>query len=289
VLGFSSPKTGLGKPFAGLPQLSEDTLLALPELEAVTIETRVEDSCAAAQRAIDARKHVHLDKPGALSHADFKRMRQAAETRGLTVQMGYMLRANPAFQWLFQAVREGWLGDLLEIDAMMGKLANPATRQSLASLEGGGMFELACHLVDAVLTLLGKPTEVVAGSTPSQPDHVQDNQIALLLYPKTSVTLRCNHADPFGGPRRRFTVSGTRGCVEILPLESGEFTLSLTEPRGTWKAGTHRVKLPLPRARYDEEFVELARVIRGEKNYAWNAAHDIAVHETVLRAAGLPV
>jgi hypothetical protein len=45
--------------------------------------------------------------------------------------------------------------------------------------------------------------------------------------------------------------------------------------------------LPLPRARYDEEFLELARVIRGETTYGWNAAHDIAVHRTVLQAAGL--
>ena len=80
---------------------------------------------------------------------------------------------------------------------------------------------------------------------------------------------------------------GTRGSVEIEPLESGEFTLSLVEPVGPWKKGAQKVKLPMPRGRYDREFVELARVIRGEKAYAWTAAHDIAVHETVLRAAGL--
>ena len=289
VLGFSSPKSAPGKAYGGLPHLSEEELLTLPGLQAVTVETRIEDSCAAALRAIRAGKHVHLDKPGAVVHAEFKAMREEAEKRGITVQMGYMLRANPAFQWLFQAVREGWLGDILEIDAMMGKLADPNTRHTIGALEGGGMFELACHIIDAAVTLLGKPSEVVARSTPSQADHVKDNQIALLVYPKATVTIRCNHADPFGGPRRRFTVSGTQGCVEIQPLESGEFTLSLTKPQGSWKTGTQKVKLPLPRARYDEEFVELAKVVRHEKTYAWNAAHDVAVHETVLRAAGLTV
>ncbi len=82
-------------------------------------------------------------------------------------------------------------------------------------------------------------------------------------------------------------MTGTKGSVEIQPLESGAFTLSLIEAAGGWKKGVHQVRLPLPRARYDEEFVEFAKVIRGEKNYRWTAAHDIAVHETVIRSAGL--
>jgi hypothetical protein len=43
----------------------------------------------------------------------------------------------------------------------------------------------------------------------------------------------------------------------------------------------------VPKGRYDAEFVDLARVACGEKALAWGAAHDIAVHETTLRAAGL--
>jgi hypothetical protein len=45
--------------------------------------------------------------------------------------------------------------------------------------------------------------------------------------------------------------------------------------------------LPVRKGRYDEEFIDLARVLRGEKKLHWDAAHDIAVHETVLRAAGI--
>ena len=66
---------------------------------------------------------------------------------------------------LFQGVREGWFGDVLEINAMMGKQADAATRRELAALPGGGMFELACHLVDAVVTVMGKPQQVSAFST----------------------------------------------------------------------------------------------------------------------------
>ena len=39
--------------------------------------------------------------------------------------------------------------------------------------------------------------------------------------------------------------------------------------------------------RYDREFIDLAKIVRGEKKLAWDAAHDIAVHETLLRASGI--
>lgn len=274
--------------YEGIPRMSEADLLAQKNLHAVLVETAVVASCATALRALRAGKHVHLDKPGALEHAEFATMRQEAETLGLTVQMGYMLRYNPAFELLFQAHREGWLGDILEIDAMMGKLADPVTRRTIGALPGGGMFELACHVIDAAVTLLGRPSEVHAFSTPTQPaEGVKDNQLAVLVYPKSTVTIRCNHADPFGGPRRRFHVAGTRGAIEIQPLESGKTTLSLSQDSGPWKKGTQSVALPVGNGRYTREFIDLARVLRGEKKLDWDAAHDIAVHETVLKAAGV--
>jgi len=203
------------------------------------------------------------------------------------VQMGYMLRYNPAFELLFQAVRDGWLGEITEIDAAMGKLADPGTRQKIGQLKGGGLFELGCHVIDAVLTILGKPTAVNSFATPVGKDGVKDNQMAVLQYPKATAVIRCNHADPFGGPRRRFNVTGTEGTMEIVPLESGRVNLSLTKARGAYKKGTQTFQLDVPKGRYDREFIDLAKIVRGEKKLAWDAAHDIAVHETLLRASGI--
>lgn len=273
--------------YQGLPLLTESQLLDDSTVRAVAVETTIEDSCSTALRCLQAGKHIHLDKPGALDHDDFKAMRLEAEKRGLTVQMGYMLRYNPAFELLFKAVREGWLGEITEIDAAMGKLADTGTRAKLAALPGGGFFELACHVTDAVVTLLGKPRSVQAFSTPAGADGVQDNQMAVLAYDKATAVIRCNHADPFGGPRRRFNVTGTRGTFEIVPLESGRVNLSLTTALGGFKKGTQALALDVPKDRYLGEFIDLAKIVRGEKKLAWDAAHDITVHETVLRGAGV--
>jgi len=296
VVGFAEPiaarqaSAQKAKSFAGLKYLTEDEVLADKSIQAVVIETTLEDSARAALAALKAGKHIHLDKPGAEKHADFVALRRYAAEQKLTVQMGYMLRYNPGIQLLVRAVREGWLGEVMEIDASMGKLLDEGTRKRFAQLPGGGMYELACHLVDTVVTLMGPPTSVQAfgNATRAPQDAFVDNQLAVLSYPKATVTIRCNHADPFGGPNRYITVRGTRGDMEIRTLESGKGFLRLDQARsdGRFKKGETAFELDVPKGRYDEEFRDLARVLRGQA-FAWSADHDIAVHATALRAAGL--
>ena len=297
VVGYAEPiaerqaAARKSKSFADLKCLSEAEILADKSIRAVVIETTLADSARAARAALDAGKHIHLDKPGAEKHADFVALRRLAAERGLTVQMGYMLRYNPAIQLLVRAVKEGWLGEVMEIDASMGKLLDEASRQRFAALPGGGMYELACHLVDTVMTLMGPPASVQAfgNATRAPQDGFVDNQLAVLTYPKATVTIRCNHADPFGGPNRSLTVRGTRGDMEIRPLESGKGVLRLDQARegGRFKKGENPFALDVPKGRYDEEFRDLHRVLVGGAPFAWSAEHDITVHATALRAAGL--
>lgn len=296
VVGFAEPIASRqaaaqkAKSFAGLKHLTEAEILADPSIQAVVIETTLEDSARAASAALKAGKHIHLDKPGSEKHADFISLRRYAAERKLTVQMGYMLRYNPGIQLLVRAVKEGWLGEVMEIDASMGKLLDEGSRQRFAQLPGGGMYELACHLVDTIVTLMGTPNSVQAfgNATRAPQDPFVDNQLAVLTYPKATATIRCNHADPFGGPNRYITVRGTRGDMEIRPLESGKGVLRLDQPRadGRFKKGENTFALDVPKGRYDEEFRDLARVLRGQ-TFGWSAEHDISVHATALRAAGL--
>jgi predicted dehydrogenase len=287
VIALAGAGGNPGVDYAGIPQMEVAALLELPGLQAVTVETGFEAACATAHQAIKAGKHVHLDKPGALRHSGFRAMRTEADERGLTFQMGYMLRSNPAFQLLLRAVKEEWLGRITEIDAMIGKKLDFSGRKELSALPGGGMFELGCHLIDAVCCLMGKPRAVQSISRPTANDGFNDNQIALLEYPHAVATVRCNMADPFGFPRRRFLITGTAGSMEVMPLESGRITVRLSEPRGDYRKGEQQIELPVPAGRYDAELAAFASAIRGGPALPWNAAHDIAVHETVLRASGV--
>ena len=278
------------KRFEGLTWMTEEELLGTPDVKAVAVETEVPQLVPTAMRCLKAGKHIHLDKPAGESLPECVAMHELATEKNLTIQMGYMLRYNPAFQFARDIVEEGWLGEITEISGMMGKFMNDGGRKELAQFEGGGMFELACHLIDQVVYLLGKPRKVTPFVRRSFPDKdtFADNQLAVFEYEKALATIRCNHIDPMGGPRRQFNITGTEGTFEIRPLEPAPVgRLGLHKARGEFKKGFQDVKFERPTGRYDGEFLDLAKVIRGEKKLTWDAAHDVATHEAVLRASGM--
>lgn len=276
------------KDYQGLTWLTEEQLFNTPNLKAVAVETEVKDLLGAGARCVAAGLHVHLDKPAGESLSEYRRLMDAATARKLTVQMGYMFRYNPGFEFCFRAARDGWLGRISGIETVIGKASPAGERAKIQPYRGGTMFELGCHVIDAVVTLLGKPDRVTAHGRHSGDfaDDLLDNQVATLEYPHALVTVRSSLVEVAGNVRRQFVVVGNKGTVDLRPLEPPAIRLALDEPRGEFKQGYQDVRVPsLPR--YEADFVDLARVIRGEKAFAWTPAHDLAVQETVLRASGL--
>jgi len=279
-----------GKTYAGLRWMTEEELLGMPGLQAVAVETAVKDLLPTGARCVAAGKHIHLDKPAGESLPEFKRLLDYTTTRRLTVQMGYMLRYNPAFQLCFQLVREGALGEVFSIDTAMSKALGAAERKALMPYRGGAMFELGCHVIDAVITVMGRPEKVTAHNRTSSPlaDGLADNQLAVLEYPKATVTVRSALVEIDGGARRQFVVCGTKGTFDIRPLEPPAARLALDAARGDFKEGYQDLAFPKTKGRYDGDFTDFAKVIRGEKRLAFSPAHDLAVQETVLLTSGLP-
>ena len=289
LVGVVEPNPALRQRVKGVKFVSLEELMNTPELKAVAIETRVSDLVQMALPVVEAGKHIHLDKPAGPALIPFKKLLASAERQRLTVQMGYMLRYNPAFEFMFRAAREGWFGKIMEIDAMMGKKAGDGMRKELAEFRGGGFFELACHILDSAIYILRKPQKIHGFNLRTREkdgDPFADNQLAVLKFEKATACLRCNHNDPFGFPRRRFNIAGTRGGMEIQQLESGRFTLNLDQDRGEYKKGTQTVQLKGGRS-YTAEFADLATVVRGEKELAWSYGHDLVVHETLLKICGM--
>jgi len=278
------------KTYAGLPWLTEEQLLNAPGLQAVAVETAVKDLVPTGARCIAAGQHLHLDKPGGESLPAFQALLDAATRRRLTVQMGYVFRYNPAFVLLGQLLRDGALGEVFSIDTAMSKLLDAASRKEALAYRGGSMFELGGHIIDAVVTVLGRPEKVTPHrrSVSALGDGWSDNDLAVLDYPRATVTVRSAMVEVEGGARRQFVLCGTRGTFDIRPLEPAAARLALDAPHGEYKRGYQDVKFPKV-GRYDGDFIDLARVIRGEKAFAFPPAHDLAVQETLMLASGLPL
>lgn len=294
VVGFVEPdperrrRAAESETYKGVPLMTQEQLLNVPGLQAVAVETEVRDLLSAAEACITAGKHIHLDKPAGQSLPRFRKLLDQAASKHLTIQMGYMYRYNPAIVLLRNMLREGWLGEPFEIHAVMGKVVPPATRRQLAEYPGGMMFELACHVIDSILTILGPPDKVMPVFRQTQPeqDSLRDNMLAVLEYPQAIATVKTTAMEVDGFRRRHFVLCGTEGTFHIQPLDKGEVRLSLSRARGKYQAGYQEFGTGRY-VRYVDDWIDFAKIIRGEKGTDFSYEHDLHVQETVLRASGV--
>ena len=270
-----------------LKWMSVEQLLNTPGLEAVAVETDIPDLVPTGMRCVSAGMHIHLDKPAGLSLSEFSRLLDEAERRKLNVQMGYMFRHNPAFEFCFRAAHDGWLGDIFEVHGVISKTIGAEQRGRLAAYPGS-MFELGCHLIDAMVKVLGRPDKVTAYSRKTRPDQddLADNQLAVFEYAKCTATIRSALVEVEGQKRRQFVVCGDHGTVDIRPLEPPKLLLALDRPLAGYRKGYQEVTLVKMPGRYDDQLIELSQIIRGQRQSQYPPEHDLAVQQAVLKASG---
>lgn len=308
VVGVAESDPGLRKgrendpAYRGLTWMTEEELLGVEGLRAVAVEVSSADPriLEITGRCIDAGMHVHLDKPGGTSFGAFKKALDEAGRRHLAVQLGYMYRNNPAVQFCRRAVREGWLGQVFEIHCVMSTAHPLEYRKYLSQFRGGTMFIFACHLIDLVVGLMGKPDRIVSFPRQTRDDvgaETCDNGLIVFEYPRTTATIRTASLEVDGHRRRQLVVCGDRGTIDIQPLEtitvrpSGpqSLRLALSEARDPYKQGYQDVSFPLQPGRYDEQLIELAEIIRGERENPYPLEHELLVQRCLLQACGYPV
>ncbi len=273
--------------FRGLKWMEAEDLLQAPELDVVLIETHVRDSLHWARRAIDAGKHVHLDKPAGNDLAAYQALIEQARQKKLLVQMGYMYRYNPAVQLLREFLEAGWLGEVYEVHAVIGKGISAAERTALAEFPGGIMFELGCHLIDLVVRIIGPGSQLTNFKQYLGQDGLCDNALTVFQQPRLLATVKTSALEVEGGARRQLVVCGTRGTFHIQPLDNPVAIISLDQPRGNFKAGVQTKSFP-KFVRYVADAADMARILRGEKASDFSYEHDLEVQRCVCSSNVAP-
>ena len=270
----------------GIRPISQEELLERAEV--VAVESDIRDHARHALLALRAGKHVHVEKPVAATLAEVQALFGAARDRQRLLQSGYMWRHNPGFVALTHAVRQGWLGDVVQVRAYMGNRLAAERRPEWAEFAGGSMFEQGSHLIDATVRLLGAPKGVIPFLRHHGrfDDTLRDNNVAVLEYDHSLAILTNTALQAGSGPPRSFEVLGTRGTASLSPIEPPTLVLDLAEAAGPYVKGRQDVRMPVYR-RYEGDLAELAAAVRGERPLGVSLDEEQRVAEVVLRVSGM--
>jgi predicted dehydrogenase len=180
---------------------SFDELLADPELDAVVIATPVPTHFPLARQALEAGKHVFVEKPPAMLGAEMEELVELAEERALVLMPGHLLLYHPAVLKLKELVDAGELGDVLCIYG---------NRQNLGTIrkDENALWSLGVHDLSVILYLVGEePEEVWAHGNAFLTPGVEDVVFCFLRFPSGKIAhMHLSWLDPH--KLRKLTVVG---------------------------------------------------------------------------------
>jgi len=277
-----------GKPWSEVEWYSEASeLLDDPSIVAVSSEGLNRESLRYSGQIVSAAKHVFYDKPAGEDFRMFKRVVEEARRKGLFMQMGYMFRYHDGFSRIAEWARSGFLGDVFSIRAHMSTNIAESQRAVIAHHDGGIFYDLAGHMLDQIVWILGRPRRVTPffQHVASETAGFADNTLAVLEYERALAFMDIAAMEP-APMARRFEVYGTRGSAIMEPFEPAKtLRLCLSAPQGDYEAGPTVIELE-DRPRYVASLAAFVRDIRGEKRPDRSLDHELLVQETLLRTTG---
>jgi len=282
------PQTRRALESRGVPLLSREAVLRDASIAAIAVESQVADHAAGGLAVLEAGKHLHLEKAPATDMRGLRAILDLAARRRLLVQTGYMWRHNPGISAVVEIARQGWLGEIFRIHAVMNTSAGAGRRSLLSPYRGGIFFELAGHCIDPIARLMGRPERVTPVLQRHGDDALADSTLAVLEWPRAVATISSAMVETGRVIPRVFEVVGKTGSATLTPIEPPVLQLNLPVAAGPYKAGPQTVTFP-KYERYIDDFRELAAAIRGEGKLCVTPRQELLAHETLLRASGMPL
>lgn len=298
VAGYAVPEgEKLCEPeaYEGVCRMSVEELLAIPDLEAVAIETSEINLTKYAIMAAEKGLAIHMDKPGGTQLSDFEHLIELVKSKNIVFHTGYMYRYNAAVIKLLQDIKEGKLGEIYSVEAHMSCMHTQQKRQWLGTYKGGMMFYLGCHLIDLIYQIMGEPEEVIPLNCATGVDGVtaEDFGMAVLRYKNGASFAKTSALEPGGFMRRQLVVCGSKGTVQLLPIEAPAFIIDqyadvreVMDDIFEWSNDGVRYQTER-RSRYDTMLHSFAEYVRGEKENPYSYEYELNLYKLVLRCCGM--
>jgi UDP-2-acetamido-3-amino-2,3-dideoxy-glucuronate N-acetyltransferase len=237
--------TGLHAKFGGR-HLEFTAALSDPAIHAVAIATPASLHYKTAKAALEAGKHVFVEKPLSLKLDEAEELCALAERLDLRLMVGHLLQYHPAFLKLRELVREGRLGRLQYTYSSRLNLGKIRREEDI-------LWSLAPHDISMVLALIG-----------SEPEAVTANGGYFLHHSIADVTM--THLSFAGGEQANIFVSWLHPYKEQRLVLVGSEAMAVFDDGEPWERKLllypHKVEwkdnMPLP-SKADASPVELVQ------------------------------
>lgn len=219
-----------------------DDFLNDAELDVIYIAGVHTTHAELALRALQAKKHVFIEKPMALSLAQTQQIISMAERNQCFCAEALWTRFTPTLAGVLKTVSSGKIGDIRHISANFGfrvDMNNPEHRLLNPNLAGGALLDIGLYPLLLPLFSLGQPSAITA-IVENSDQGVDIASDLILTYPQGVSAQLSYRLDAF--LPNKAVIAGTLGYVEIeapwfasnkvdwyiagKPIESEYFSLS---------------------------------------------------------------
>lgn len=165
-------------------------------------------------RALNAGKHVLVEKPMGLSAAECLEMAAAADANGVRLMEAFMYRFHPQISTLLTLIDNGGIGQLSHMHAAFSfRLQRADNIRLQPELGGGSLMDVGCYCVNIFRTIADEEPVEVSALAKWHPGGVDESMCATLRF-ASGITAQFDCS--LGLSRREtFLAAGTEATVEL--------------------------------------------------------------------------
>jgi len=212
---------------------SYEALVADPDVDAIYVGTPHPYHYANTVLALNAGKHVLLEKPFTINATEAQKIVDLAASKKLVVLEAMWTRWMPHMIRIRELLAAGALGELrsLIVDHDQKLPTDVEHRIQNPDLGGGALLDLGIYPISFAWDVFGEPSSVYALSSPTPVTGVDQNDAIILGYAHGAKAIMNTVLDA-AGPNTAAIV-GTEARIEIDPVWYNPTSFSLIGPDGT--------------------------------------------------------